>query len=401
MKLPGDGTRETEPSFEPCFGLCGLTLWGTLADCEFEVNWTMEFQDAAKQLPTKDALNAAKGILIIAVVLGHARATSEFMPWLFAFLYLWHVQSFFILSVFRSKPLTWSHTKDIAARYLVPFFWITGLLSFGKIIFSGDIQQNLHGLALAWTFGSARFIEEAVGASIYWFLPTFFSLSILLGLVGRLSIGPQKVAIAIIIALGCAQGIFDWKIGTSRWPLGSGLVLYIAAQSYIFLNIWTIMSRSKLLWKIGMLIAAGIVLCAALTFVRSPSAVNISLFIWPSSPAFALGTYLLPVCVMLLILRICQTPAIMRVFKNIGQRSMWIYLFHQFILYAAWFIISRFIDEPPSRLESLCLAFSMVLPAIYSSIKIGEAIWKFPKLKAVLLPGTWKEFKSGLSFRLT
>lgn len=104
---------------------------------------------------------------------------------------------------------------------------------------------------------------------------------------------------------------------------------------------------------------------------------------------------------MLLILRICQTPAIMRVFKNIGQRSMWIYLFHQFILYAAWFIISRFIDEPPSRLESLCLAFSMVLPAIYSSIKIGEAIWKFPKLKAVLLPGTWKEFKSGLSFRLT
>lgn len=132
MKLPGDGTRETEPSFEPCFGLCGLTLWGTLADCEFEVNWTMEFQDAAKQLPTKDALNAAKGILIIAVVLGHARATSEFMPWLFAFLYLWHVQSFFILSVFRSKPLTWSHTKDIAARYLGPVLLDNGPSQFRK-----------------------------------------------------------------------------------------------------------------------------------------------------------------------------------------------------------------------------------------------------------------------------
>lgn len=342
-----------------------------------------------------DTLNAAKGILIVSVVLGHSRVTSDYVPWLFSFLYLWHVQSFFLLSVIRQKPITWARTKDIAVRYLVPFFWITTLLGVVRMLTGEAPLQRVGDLVQAWIFGSAPYIEKATGASVYWFLPTFFSLAVLTGLIANLPQVRQRWAIAGVIATGLAQALLGWPLGNAMWPLGTGVLFYIAAQCYLFLLVWTILTR-KTIWLHAGVILSGLFICVApFVFVESPPIVNVSLFMWPSSLGLALGTYVLPICVAVLTLYVSRFSGVKRIFKGIGQRSMWIYLFHQFVLFAAWRVMSPLIDESQSLLTSIGFIIIMTVIAISVSTAIGALIWKIPRLKALLLPGTWSEFSLG------
>lgn len=143
------------------------------------------------QLPTlitRNESQAIKGLLMLLIVMGHLRGINSTFQ---SFLYCFHVQAFFILSVcYPIKTLTITKILNQGIKLLYPFWlFYTGLIIINVTILhesafcnNHDIIPHINNTLLGmWSYitGGIHLINEFCGVQFLWFLPCFFSMTII------------------------------------------------------------------------------------------------------------------------------------------------------------------------------------------------------------------------------
>ena len=148
----------------------------------------------------EDWIDAARGFLILLVVLGHAfgtashlgadAETSKMCSWIYKVIYMFHMPAFFVLA-----GVTWSAGKDgfgayvkkKAMRLLVPYF-VFGFLSIGAGVilgrFLGSVGHDGYYTAnmVRGVLSEVKMLLMGDGCSInspLWFLPSMFAAEVL------------------------------------------------------------------------------------------------------------------------------------------------------------------------------------------------------------------------------
>lgn len=172
----------------------------------------------------EDWIDAARGFLILLVVLGHAfgtashlgadAGTSKMCSWIYKVIYMFHMPAFVVLA-----GVTWSAGKDgfcayakkKAVRLLVPYF-VFGFLSIGAGVilgrFLGSVGHDGYYTAnmVRGVLSEVKMLLMGGGCSInspLWFLPSMFAAEVLYywlskcdGLYGRRWLLPAFLIVA-------------------------------------------------------------------------------------------------------------------------------------------------------------------------------------------------------------
>jgi fucose 4-O-acetylase-like acetyltransferase len=170
--------------------------------------------------PKRDeAIDVARGIAIVLVVLGHNRALSSAWPALISAIFLFHVPLFFLLSGCVLRPEhPWRAAPKLAARLLVPFALAALLVGAAKCITRGESPiETLSGIL--WATG------QTLPWSHLWFLPTLFLALLATHAVAPLTV--QKagrwglaIALAAIVSMALPKPTGSWAGTGFPAPVG-------------------------------------------------------------------------------------------------------------------------------------------------------------------------------------
>lgn len=262
---------------------------------------------------TIDESNAIKGVLIILIVLGHNHILSPNTEegGIMEYLYMFHVQSFFILPFFYDKTveLNSNTIKNIIFRNWWPYLWICMLCYISYNMFSHQWDMSAKHI---WAFlqGTQTRIKNCFGFVFPWFLPTYCSFYIGFLLAKKNKWVYCLLFIASLVTWSLQWHQFYWFKNTI--PLGMGLAInYFASGAIAFyLNKW---------WE-------GSKYAGAVVFI------TLSVCWWNGHiPPYTHNLF--PASFFLTIMCICKHIQ-WEWLKTTGKYSLCIYLFHVFIVNA-------------------------------------------------------------------
>lgn len=144
-------------------------------------------------LLNRDESAAIKGLLMLLILVGHdallmsdplTGSEIDFKGYLYSF----HVYCFFILPwLYGYNPtspgggvfyMLWNDALKYAKRVLVPYaFWCVILLAINTVVNHQPFDSA--GTLKAFFSGNEKFLKEFFGAGFIWFLPAYFSLSLI------------------------------------------------------------------------------------------------------------------------------------------------------------------------------------------------------------------------------
>jgi len=344
---------------------------------------------------------AARGILICAVVMGHNTLVASASNAIFHSLYFWHVLGFFLISeISPKKPITLMRAADLGARYLVPFAIFTSALSL--ITFPNDPSwEHFSAWILALITGSAERLERATSASYLWFLPTLFSLALTMPLLKRIlfqrTIGQNKwgaIALVGCIAL-LGLSIIVPTSAFSIFPLGSGLILYIAPLALIFSELYARTHEMSCRKLVGTLFAAGVVILAYVATMLHGNTVNISVykFYGPGFIAFFPLNCAAAIAANLVLLTIISRSKQVSLLSLVGERSMHVFVFHPFFQTPAVWLAS-YVFPPLPTFSAVLLGVSISGIAVLAALAMSFALDRIPRVKRILFPRDVGDFLS-------
>lgn len=302
----------------------------------------------------KEGANAIKGFLMLLIVLGHNHLLAPSQGVLFHYLYSFHLVCFFILPYFYNKKLscTWTNIKSLIRRLLTPYtvFFIFCLLVSFIIV---HIQhKSFFDIVKGYIVGSPYTLRNAVGFVFLWFLPSFFSFS-LMRIIGE-KFKWIKIILLLLSISTCFISFSTEEFLKNLLPIGIMFAIkfywigwacfYLIKYSQKFIYIWII----------------GFVL--------------ITYLFWNNHITDALS-HLMP------IFAFCSIVAILPRLKNtllieIGHYSLGIYLIHVFLLsFMERIVPNNIVGGLISYFSSLLLAY-IIIKIIYR-IKLDKLI--FPR----------------------
>lgn len=141
-----------------------------------------------KTLITREESASLKGLLILLIILGHCRGINLDIQ---GYLYCFHVQCFFILPfLYPSKPLTRKNLLNLGLKLLWPYYFLyTLLITIAILVFhesyftkSSQLIPGINNILLGfWSYitGGTSLINKYCGSIFLWFLPCFFSMTII------------------------------------------------------------------------------------------------------------------------------------------------------------------------------------------------------------------------------
>lgn len=345
--------------------------------------------------------DAAKGALILLVVLGHA--ANFFNPEPFAFLSIkfFHVAVFLLLPfVYDIKPLTLALLRDRVVRYYVPYaifligYGLMYLLAIRGVDESGPWLLDLFK---ALALGNGRIIDEASGLSALWFLPAYLTISLAIALfIGRWQISswlllggafilnvlagfvpePLKnylpmglVNAAFLFALGLSlRMVFmctDRKTLKNYAPLflASFLVLVLLSRGLETYIKFPIIALPTLATPLDLLIHDGIILSASL-FLLSTS--WLKRFEW---------------------------------LKFFGRHSLQIYLLHLPFVLLPTVLGEKFLSGSPENPFSWLIVLALFGFGIACACGLANLLRHLPRINNIAFPRDWNEWVAALKFR--
>jgi fucose 4-O-acetylase-like acetyltransferase len=168
----------------------------------------------SSELQRDPAVDVARGIAIMLVVIGHNRALSSAAPAFIDALFLFHVPLFFLLSgwVQREQALP-AAALNLARRLLLPLLAAALLVGTAKVITRGESFGELL-LGLAWATG------QTLPWSHLWFLPALF-LALLFtqilrqvpgGAVRWMLASPAALAAVVYLPMTAAPAGWPWSV---------------------------------------------------------------------------------------------------------------------------------------------------------------------------------------------
>lgn len=345
----------------------------------------------------READIAMRGILIAAIVLGHNRLLTEQVPWLFGFVYKWHVHGFFFLALAARGVRTGSpRPADILVRFMVPFcLFVTAATVLNAL--RGEFSATAYIAALG--IGSARLVNAACDMSLFWFLPAFAGFLLVSGRVGQLiSRSSHPGGLLTMICLTCTLvSIAVPRTVALYIPLGLPIVAYILPAAIIFCLLNEQLER---LTRWQSVFAAAV--CAgafSLSYsVLAGAHLDISLFKFGQG---SLSTFAAGIVVSIsaglflkaLLLAFRQDKA--SVLSRMGQASLLIFLVHSFIqapLAAAAGALLR----PNATTVIIPAALGIAAVAIAAGMYVDFILRRRPALRGLILPYDRDEFLAAL-----
>ena len=154
-------------------------------------------------------IDAAKGIAILAVVLGH---TYQFGNAVHSFVYSFHIPLFFLLSGYFCKPVG-PDIRKTAARLLLPYFLLCVVMICISLVSTPPSAAWFKKMALIilWASGGDVPILNISGVGIPWFLMALFLAKIMYGYI-QVVFERCKIpeAIRFVVFFGLMLGA--WKL---------------------------------------------------------------------------------------------------------------------------------------------------------------------------------------------
>jgi fucose 4-O-acetylase-like acetyltransferase len=335
-----------------------------------------------------------KGILIIAIVIGHNRILTDRIEGLFAILYFWHVQGFFFLA-FSNRGFGIGNRSiiDMVTRYMVPFLLFTTAISFGHFLVSWDYSIPEKLLILFYS-GAAQWSEEATKIQLFWFLPTLSAFIVLQIIVSRALDRYQNVpysawallAIFIftlfVILPASVHRLLPWCVG---------LALYLMPVSAAFAAGCNELLRGRASTRSAILVAAAAAVGSTVWLVLSTRPINIAQF------DFGLRIGLMPIVATgaiasagaiganLLVVLLAKRLAGSKLLRMLGRQSLQIYLYHIFFQYGVWVLLNRTFPNL-SLILGLTAGLLASIAAVAGALAISRVINSVPRLRSLVFP---------------
>jgi len=341
-----------------------------------------------------NVIDAAKGALIILVVLGHASNFWSPEPHATFSIKFFHVACFLLLPfVYDIRPISLTFIKDRIARYYIPFLlFLCGYGILNLLMFRGfnDTVPWLIDLGKAAIVANAPMLDAASALRALWFLPALFATVILTALlIGRLKI-PLWCLLIVSVAVHLTIGILPDHIKFSI-PMGVVSVLYLFALGIILRTICIYTPRAVLeKYSPLFLITAVLGIAASAYFdtlikfpvIALPDYTNLKAVI--IHDAIIIGVFL-----FLITTPIFQKQTFL---KWCGQNSLIIYLSHLLFLAASMQITTQYFDPSHINLTSSGVVMATFLIALSGGIACAMIINKLSILQACITPRTWAEW---------
>jgi len=352
----------------------------------------------SKTLPNRfdhSVIDAAKGILILFVILGHS--TNFWTPEPFATFSIkfFHVACFLLFPfIYDVKKIDGVFFKDRFARYYIPF--TVFLLGYSILYFiafkdTSDAPQWLGDVGKAFIFGTAPVLDNASGLRALWFLPTLMSIVLLCAfLIGNLKIH-IGLLLLITFALHITVGLIPLDMATYL-PLGLVNSLYLLFLGFFIRYITHyhkgFLEKIPLLFLALAVIAIG---CAyyfdtlikfpvmALPDITTPDALLIHGVIIISTFLFLITT---PFFKNNLFLKWC------------GRNSLILYLSHLFFLAVAMQFFNGAFDNSTINTQSTLIVAFIFITAFAGGTACVFILNHSKFLNTFVTPRSWDEWTS-------
>lgn len=340
-------------------------------------------RSAAKEGPSM-AIDRLKGILILLIVIGHNSLITSVFGDFRRMVYLFHVQSFFLLSACLSKGLPDRRKlADKLLRYEIPYlaFLLIYALVFTLVLRRGvglrELPMGLLSCVVAPTEAS---LKGVAGVVMLWFLPALISFTLFDTALRRWA-GALAPALAAVVHVGLAL-LPEASPGGAPWFVRTAAFLLFPAACARAL--WGRVAPGALLWPAAAaaLVSGAALFCTGASF-QVASLDLPTLFV---QDALLLSAFLT--------LSALPLPAgASRVLAFLGRESFVIYLCHTLVFYAL--LAALRIDERagwPARV-------GILLATIALSLVAGRVIAALPRLRSALFPTGWADFRSAFAPR--
>lgn len=292
-----------------------------------------------------------KGILTLLIVLGHDIVFT--MPTdvvgIMSFLYLFHIQCFFILPFLygvNSEKSIFEKSFTLVKRFYWPYSLLLLLLgTIYGILSSHTLIFSFIGIGKAMLFGGIH-VKSACGVSILWFLPSMMCTMFLREiyyLAGRMTkaiLLTMSILYNVIIVFNAIESSMLQLVNVFKWlPFGSNYaigVLYMGVITrWVYIKV-VHTDKKKVLLFCGLILLSislgyfGLVVPNTINYAAHPLYIIISRF---SSIVF------------FIILCVCcghmHNNHVYDLLMKIGNKSLYIYLISPFVGYILAFICIR------------------------------------------------------------
>ena len=344
-----------------------------------------------RRLPRRIAsekIDAAKGMLILLLLLGHASNFWTPEPYPTFSIKFFHVACFLLLPfIYDTKPLNLNFLRNRLVRYYIPFCAAT--LTYG-ILYSFAISHEFSLLTItkALLIGNAPQLDNATGLRALWFMPaliTIIALSALL--IGRLRI-PLITLVPLTFLVHISVGLIPEPL-KFQIPFGLISALYLFGLGLIIRIIYTHINHA-LLEKTAPL-ALIIAIAAIIVTSTTGSIIKFPVIHLPdlTNPSAIL---LHDIIILGMFIALISNKYLQRsnTLQWIGQNSLTIYLSHLLFLGGTMIAFKPLINASKITPASTLTVAAIFTITLSGSILCTRIINACPNLKSWIMPKDWK-----------
>lgn len=336
-----------------------------------------------------------KGLLTLFIILGHDMMFT--IPLnrygAMSFLYLFHIQGFFILPFLygiSAKPYTAHRAADTLVRFYWPYGLLVTMMMLGVgLLSSRGASMMPAGLAGLYLFCDSASIRQLCGVQIFWFLPSMLVMVLLRELYYRTNRYVRFLLLAASVGMMVASVYANtsWQASaavsgvTRHLPLGMGYALRMLAMGVV-LRAWMERVEESGGYRKALMLSAGGFLVCSLLYAK-----DVALVIGQSdmNVMFAILQNVTPVLFMVMTvsaLNILKPDLTGSVVRKLGDRSLYVYLISPFVGYAAYFACNHF--------HAMYWWVGLLLWPVISCVAYGVSWLITGKLEKFLFPRNWE-----------
>ena len=336
-------------------------------------------------------VDAAKGILILLVIFGHASNFWTPEPFATFSIKFFHVACFLLFPfIYDVRKPDLAYCRDRFIRYYVPFavFFIGYAVLYLFLIRGfGDLRSWITDLGLALTIGNAPMLDNASGLRALWFLPMLLALVLL----NAFLVGAQKFHLWFLLVAGFALhavvGVID---APTKFYIPFGLVgaAYLLWLGIVIRTICSYVSQEKLQklsYGFLALSLAGIYMA-----YLNGSLIKFPVLAFPSILTLT-DMIIHDIIIVSMFLFLITTS----LFKNMsslkwfGQNSLMLYLSHLLFLALSMQITTKIFDVSVVSFQTVLVVLAIFIFSLAGGVISTIILNKLPALKAIIMPQDW------------